>query len=909
MQYIMEGIMEENNLAEVLDAEVVYEEEEVSEDHEIGLEELEQAPLWIDDEAIHVREELEEVNLGTSEEPQEYKDCFAWQYSDMPGLSRKLVEHRLPIKPEFQPYRQPPRRVSKEVELKVKEEIEKLCKAGFIRPAKYSNWLANVVPVVKKNGKLRICIDFRDLNEATPKDIYAMPIVDTLIDVTTNHSFLSFMDCFAGYNQIMVAKEDISKTAFRCPGSIGTFEWVVMPFGLRNAGAIYQRAMNAIFHDLLGKTMKVYIDDVVVKSKLIKDHLKNLEEAFRRMRVHCLKLNPLKCAFGVKAGKFLGVLVHERGIEVDQNKTKAIREAKPPRNKTELQRFLGQVNYLRRFISNLAGKTKVFSDLLKLKKEDVFIWETIHQEAFDEIKDYLMKPPVLMPPKKGIPLRLYISAAEGSIGCLLAQSNQDGHEQAIYYLSRSMTSTELIESFEEVELVHVPREENWETDELSQLAYGLRLSEELTHRLVMDWRRDIKKYLENPSKKMMYKVRVRAVNYVLIEDVLYRRGFDNLLLRCLGTTEALEVMKQTHEGVCGAHQSGVKMRWLIRRHGYFWPSILKDCMIFAKGCQSCQRYGNIQRLPAAELKSVIKPWPFRGWAIDLIGKIYPPSSKNHSFIIVATDYFTKWVVAKPLVKAEQKDVIKFIKEEIIHQFGIPQSVTTDQGTMFTGKEMQEFATDYGIKLLTSTPYYAQANGQAESSNKIIINIAQKMLEENPRDWHQILSEALWAYRTSRRNATGVSPFMLTYGHDAVLPIKVVVRSLRVSKQNHLTPEDYNETMMMELENLEEGRLQALNNMIIQKKKVSRSYNKKVRPKTFQEDELVWKLILPPGTKDREYGKWSTNWEGPFLVHKVMKGNAYWLSSLEGEPHKKFINGKYLKKYTPTIWEKYNLEMT
>ncbi|XP_050227807.1 uncharacterized protein LOC126677299 [Mercurialis annua] len=952
MQYIMERIMEENNLAEVLDAKVVYEEEEVSEDHEIGLEELEQAPPWIDDEAINVREELEEVNLGTSEEPQEYKDCFAWKYSDMPGLSRTLVEHRLPIKPEFQPYRQPP--TSKK----------------------------SVKRMVKKNGKLRICIDFRDINKATPKDICAMPIADTLIDATANHSLLSFMDCFAGYNQIMVAKEDISKTAFRCLGSIGTFEWVVMPFGLRNAGATYQRAMNAIFHDLLGKTMEVYIDDVVVKSKLVKYHLKNLEEAFKRMRVHCLKLNPLKCAFRVKAGNILGFLVHERGIEVDQNKTKAIREAKPPRNKTELQRFLGQ-------------------------------------------------PPVLMPPKKGIPLRLYISAAEGSIGCLLAQSNQDGHEQAIYYLSRSMTSTEvrytlimklclalffactklrhyllsnrvyvvsqtdlmkymlnkpvlsgnigkwlfsladfhliyhpqksvkgqaladfladhpcinlgdeskfdlpvfmnehrpwmlkfdgsstdrsagagiiivspsclliltlnLIESFEEVELVHVPREENWNADELSQLASGLRLSEELTHRLVMvqrkthpsifkrgvqldifniddnlvqDWRRDIKKYLENPSKKMMYKVRVRAVNYVLIEDVLYRRGFDNLLLKCLGTTEALKVMKQTHEGVCGAHQSGVKMRWLIRRHGYFWPSILKDCMTFAKGCQSCQRYGNIQRLPAAELKCVIKPWPFRGWAVDLIGKIYPPSCKNHSFIIVATDYFTKWVVAKPLVKAEQKDVSKFIKEEIIHQFGIPQS----------------------------------ASGQAESSNKIIINIVQKMLEENPRDWHRILLEALWAYCISRRNATGVSPFMLTYGHDAMLPMEVVMRSLRVAKQNHLTPEDYNETMMMELENLEEGRLQALSNMIIQKKKVSKSYNKKVRPKTFHEDELVWKLILPLGTTDREYGKWSTNWEGPFLVHKVMKGNAYWLSSLEGEPHKKFINGKYLKKYTPTIW--------
>ncbi|XP_050214260.1 uncharacterized protein LOC126665485 [Mercurialis annua] len=135
---------------------------------------------------------------------------------------------------------------------------------------------------------------------------------------------------------------------------------------------------------------------------------------------------------------------------------------------------------------------------------------------------------------------------------------------------------------------------------------------------------------------------------------------------------------------------------------------------------------------------------------------------------------------------------------IVHQFGIPQSITTDQGIMFTGKEMQEFATDYGIKLLTSAPYYAQANGQAESSNKIIINIVQKMLEENPRDWHRILLEALWAYRTSRRIATGVSPFMLTYGHDAVLPMEVVVKTLRVAKQNHLTPEEYSETMMIEL---------------------------------------------------------------------------------------------------------------
>ena len=160
--------------------------------------------------------------------------------------------------------------------------------------------------------------------------------------------------------------------------------------------------------------------------------------------------------------------------------------------------------------------------------------------------------------------------------------------------------------------------------------------------------------------------------------------------------------------------------------------------------------------------------------MDLIGKIYPSSSKGHCFILVATDYFSKSVEAVPLKKAEQKDVIQFIKEHLIHRFGIPQSITTDQGTMFTGDEMQEFAADYRIKLVRSSPHYPQANGQAEASNKVLIGILEKMMEENPRDWHRLLSETLWAYRTSKRSATGVSPYSLVYGHDAILLMEVVV---------------------------------------------------------------------------------------------------------------------------------------
>ncbi|KAM2187305.1 hypothetical protein ACFX1X_029610 [Malus domestica] len=183
----------------------------------------------------------------------------------MPGLDRTLVEHELRIKAGCKPFRQPHRRLSTEVQLGIKDEIVRVLQAGFIRTARYVEWLANIVLVLKKNGTLRICIDFRNLNLATPKDEYLMPISDLLIDAAAHHEILSFMDGHTAYNQIFIAEVDVHKTAFQCPGALDTYEWVVMPFGLKNARVTYQRAMNSIFHDLIGTIVEIYIDDVVVK--------------------------------------------------------------------------------------------------------------------------------------------------------------------------------------------------------------------------------------------------------------------------------------------------------------------------------------------------------------------------------------------------------------------------------------------------------------------------------------------------------------------------------------------------------------------------------------------------------------------------------------------------------------------
>jgi hypothetical protein len=288
---------------------------------------------------------------------------------------------------------------------------------------------------------VRVCIDFRDLNIATPKDEYPMPVADQLVDAASGHKILSFMDGNAGYNQIFMTEEDIHKTVFRCPGAIGLFEWVVMTFGLKSAGATYQRAMNYIYHDLIGWLVEVYIDDVVVKSREIEDHIADLRKVFERTRKYGLKMNPTKCAFGVSAGQFLGFLVHERGIEIPQRSINAIKKIKPPGNKTELQEMIGKINFVRRFISNLSGKLEPFTPLLRLRADQQFTWGAEQQKALDNIKEYLSSPPVLIPPQKGIPFWLYLSAGDKSIGSVLIQE-LEGKERVVFYLSRRLLDAE-----------------------------------------------------------------------------------------------------------------------------------------------------------------------------------------------------------------------------------------------------------------------------------------------------------------------------------------------------------------------------------------------------------------------------------------------------------------------------------
>jgi len=205
-------------------------------------------------------------------------------------------------------------------------------------------------------------------------DGYLMSVADLLVDAAVGHRIISFMDGNARYNKIFMAEEDIPKTAFKCPGHVRLFEWIVMTFGLKNAGATYQRAMIFIFHEFIGKLVEIYIDDVVVKCEDFTKHLADLRKVLECTRKHRLKMNPNKCAFGVSVGQFLGFIVHQRGIEISRISIDAINKVVAPTNKTELQSLIGKINFIRRFITNLSGKIRAFSPLLKLKADQEFVW-------------------------------------------------------------------------------------------------------------------------------------------------------------------------------------------------------------------------------------------------------------------------------------------------------------------------------------------------------------------------------------------------------------------------------------------------------------------------------------------------------------------------------------------------------
>jgi hypothetical protein len=322
----------------------------------------------------------------------------------------------------------------------IRTELARLVAAGFIREVLHPEWLANPVLVLKKNKvDWRMCVDYTDLNKHCPKDPFGLPRIDQVVDSTARCSVLSFLDCYSGYHQISLAKEDEEKTAFITP--FGAFCYTSMLFGLKNAGATYQRAIQTCLADHWGKRVEAYVDDVVIKTENSENFIEDLHLVFNSQRRYRWKLNPKKYVFGVPAGKLLGFIVSHRGIEAISEKIEAIMRMEAPRSQKKVQRLTGCMAALSRFISRLGEKGLPFYKLLK--KVDKFQWTSEAQEALDALKKFLTTPPVLKPPRRATPtqpaedLLLYTTHVVST--ALVVERAEEGHAypvpHPVYFIS------------------------------------------------------------------------------------------------------------------------------------------------------------------------------------------------------------------------------------------------------------------------------------------------------------------------------------------------------------------------------------------------------------------------------------------------------------------------------------------
>nr|GEW54203.1 reverse transcriptase domain-containing protein [Tanacetum cinerariifolium] len=356
-------------------------------------------------------------------------DIFAWQPSDMIGVPRSVAEHRLNIREGYTPVRQK------------KREVQKLVDVGIMREVYYHDWLSNPVMVKKHDGSWRMCVDFTDLNRACPQDCYPMPKIDWKVESLCGYPFKCFLDAYKGYHQIQLTEADEENTAFHT--GQGVYCYTKMPFGLKNAGATYQRLMNKAFESQMGRNIEVYVDDLVVKSRTEAEMVRDIEETLRTLRKINMKLNPKKCSFGLAEGVFLGYVITPEGIKPCPDKTAAVLQLPSPQTVKEVQSLNGKLASLNRFLSKSAEKSlPLFQTLKKCIKKSDFRWTAEAEQVFQQLKQHLSELPLLVAPNPQEELIMYLSATHGAASAVL-MTERGTTQMPIYFISRALQGPEL----------------------------------------------------------------------------------------------------------------------------------------------------------------------------------------------------------------------------------------------------------------------------------------------------------------------------------------------------------------------------------------------------------------------------------------------------------------------------------
>lgn len=746
----------------------------------------------------------------------------------------RAVDHRIELEPGFPPPCRPMYRLSPKEQDVLKTQLQELLDQEFIQPSK-SPYGAPVLFVKKKTNDLRMCLDYRALNKGTIRNAYPLPRIDELLDRLHGATVFSALDLRSGYHQIRIADEDIPKTAFRT--RYGAFEFRVLPFGLTNAPATFQRLMNDVFRPYLDQFVVVYLDDVMVWSKNEEEHENHLRIVLSLLREHKLYANRKKCNLFQRETDFLGHVVSAEGIKPDPRKLAAIRDWPTPKNATEVLSFHGLCNFYRRFVRNFSGIASPLTALTK--KGQPFHWSDAEETAFCTLKTALLTTPILTPPDPGLPYTVITDASSFAVGGVLCQDQGHGL-QPIAFESCKLNAAQLNYAVHEKEMLAVVHcYQKWRhylegsrsvciTDHaslrhvLTQPTLSRRQARWMEFMARFDFTIEYAPGKDNVvadalSRRPDHQLNAISTSTVdsafkaalvaayandpaLMEVPDGQHGYsvrDGLIYRgrrlCVPADNAIksQIIRECHDIPISGHLGRDKTVARIQR-AYTWPGLYKDVRDYIRSCPVCQRTKPTNQAPAGALQPL--PTPEYRWqqvTMDLITNL-PKTPRGHDAIITFTDRLSKMVHFAPTVtEVDAPGVARIFFDSVFRLHGLPTTIVSDRDPRFTSNFWRCLFNLTGTKLGMSTAYHPETDGQSERTNRTLEDMLRAYVNNKHDDWDLHLTAAEFAYNDAMQASTKHTPFYLNYGQHPATPA-VLLRKTEASP-NQAT-DDFLETI-------------------------------------------------------------------------------------------------------------------